>query len=280
MNINYIIFGILLAAFVLTVFFVYYYKYQDAFQNFAMCNKKSNITFLSDEEVRAFLRNDKDKYVQNMSKYDLYARQATTGLEYINRISQCNKNEMLLDQNDIENLSKCAAYADKFLENYTYKSVIQGKYIAGISWKIAIVCDEYEDGFPHTREDVIFLTRKRIKVNQEALTSLLIHEKIHIFQRYNPQQMEFLLGSTGYTHVAYTNNPKYNSFVRSNPDTNDKVYSFKGKEFVFLYKSDKPIGINDVDNSNSIEHPYEEMAYDIANDYLRLHMKRVMQHVM
>jgi hypothetical protein len=43
------------------------------------------------------------------------------------------------------------------------------------------------------------------------------------------------------------------------------------------YTSSKPSGINDVQNSNhAIEHPYEMMAYDIANEYTKRNLIRMM----
>jgi hypothetical protein len=233
------------------------------------------------EDMCTFLRNDRDFYVQKMSAADLYARKVKTSLEYINKIADCNINDVKLDPNDIQLILKCTINADKYLESYVYKSIIQGKDISKIPWKIAIVCDDYEEGFPHTREDVIFLTRRSIKVNEDALTSLLIHEKVHIFQRYNEKFMEWFLGSSGYQVVALSNDPKYKGLVRSNPDINNKVYRYmQGKEMVFLYKSEKPSGINDVHDANGIEHPYEQMAYDIGNDYARDKMKKIMDMVM
>lgn len=263
---------LLVIAIICSIYFIYYYRSRDNFQNIAKCDK---INILSHEEVTAFLRDDKDHYVQSMSSADLHARKAKTALEYINRISQCNKNETLLDPNDISLISKCALKADKFLEKYVYKSVIYGRDIAAIPWKFAIVCDDYEDGFPHTRQDIIFLTRKSIKTNEDTLTSLLIHEKTHIFQRYNPQFMDWFLASAGYAVVTYANDPKYKGLVRSNPDINHKVYIYNGRELVYLYKSAFPSGINDILNLNSMEHPYEQMAYDIGNDYLKERMKAI-----
>lgn len=268
----------LVVAIILTVIFVYHYKtlQKDTFTN---CDLIPSPTFLQDEEIRAFLRNDKDHYVQNMSTADLHARNAKSSLEYINRISLCNKNDVVLDQNDIQLILTCSLKADKFLEKYIYKSVLQGKDIAKYPWKFAIVCEDYEQGFPHTREDIIFLTRQRIKVNEETLTSLLIHEKVHVFQRYNPQFMDWYLAAVGYVIAAHRNDPKYKGLVRSNPDINNYIYSFNGKELIFLYKSDTPSGINDVFDPNGVEHPYEKMAYDIGNDYLREEMKKIIANI-
>lgn len=268
----------LVVAIVLTVMFVYYYKILQS-DTFTNCNSIQSPVFLQDNEIRAFLRNDKDHYVQNMSTADLRARKAKTSLEYINRISQCNKNDVVLDPHDIQLMLKCALKADKFLEKYTYKSVLQGKDISKYPWKFAIVCTDYEGGFPHTREDIIFLTRQHLKVNEETLTSLLIHEKVHIFQRYNPQLMNWYLEAAGYVIVAHRNDPKYKGLVRSNPDINNYTYSFDGKELVFLYRSNTPSGINDVFDANGVEHPYEKMAYDIGNDYLREEMKKVIANI-
>jgi len=67
--------------------------------------------------------------------------------------------------------------------------------VAGIKWVFANtyanyskdVIKEYEQGLPHTRENIILLSKNVLKYDELDLTSTLIHEKIHIYQRYNPE---------------------------------------------------------------------------------------------
>ena len=154
--------------------------------------------------------------------------------------------------------------------------------VSKLPWKFACTMNfkqyEYEEGFPHTREDIIFLSSKIINNHiavyeeDENLTSTLIHEKIHIFQRKNPHIMNNFLKDQGYKECNIKIENK-----RSNPDIDDKIYrSPASKECMYFnYRSSTPTKINDVFQSNhSEEHPYEKMAYDIANEYSLKDMRK------
>lgn len=266
---------IMIIAILVTGLFIYYYKYYSwDVDNFTDVNK---ITFLSDKYTKSFLREDSDGYVKRMSQADLTARKVNSSSEYIDKITKCNINDVFLESKDRILLTECAIKADNFLMSYVYKDGIPGKDIADIPWKFAIICEEYEEGLPHTRQDIIFLSKRSIKTDADYLTSLLIHEKTHIFQRLNEIRMDHFLASKGY--VVLQSKPEH-KLRRSNPDINSKVYfdTHTQRELIFLYNSDRPSGINDVDNSNhTIEHPYEQMAYDIANDYLRGYLQNVLK---
>jgi len=58
---------------------------------------------------------------------------------------------------------------------------------------------------------------------------------------------------------------------RSNPDLNNLIYINKNNQKLScLYKNNKPSSINDVmclENNNLLEHPYELLAYNIANEF-------------
>jgi hypothetical protein len=67
-------------------------------------------------------------------------------------------------------------------------------------------------------------------------------------------------------------------YIRSNPDTNGKIYyapdntttSPDANVMVCLYRNDNPNSINDVIHKNySNEHPYEKIAYEIAENYYK-----------
>ena len=45
---------------------------------------------------------------------------------------------------------------------------------------------------------------------------------------------------------------------------------------IFTYKSERPSSINDIDtNTFAMEHPYERMAYDIANAYSQSYFQNI-----
>jgi superfamily II DNA or RNA helicase len=78
---------------------------------------------------------------------------------------------------------------------------------------------------------------------------------------------------------------KYAKYIRSNPDTTNKIYydnsnidnskdgiieSDNNNVMVYLYRNDNPNGINDViQNNYSKEHPYEKIAYEIAENFYK-----------
>jgi len=231
-----------------------------------------NILFISKQETEQFLLEDKDEYVKRLSPIDLYARKANDAEHYISNIAKCAS---FFSDAEKKKLKRCAKLADKFLESYIYND-IRCSEIAKIPWKIAVTRKngvyQYEEGLPHTRSDVIFLSEYVINDNiavgedDTILTNTLIHEKVHIYQRYNSDIIGKVIEKLGYKVAT----PDSNTLLkRSNPDTNDNNYYDKNNELIiFEYNSQKPKNINDVKDDNfSSEHPYEKMAYDIANEY-------------
>lgn len=248
---------------------LFYYNKKESFH-------QPNISFLPPQDVALFLKQDRDKYVQQMSTADLYARKCKTVPEYIDKISKCT---LVFEPDERKTLVRCAHIADKFLLDYQY-NIIHGKDIAKIPWKFALICNEYEEGLPHTREDIIFLSRSNIIGNDENIISTLIHEKVHIYQRYHPHIMKKVMERMGYTKSK--SNLKY-VLKRSNPDITDIIYvnPHTGREMVFVYRTATPYGITDVYDGSvqSIEHPYEQIAYDIANVYLQQYLKSIVNQL-
>jgi hypothetical protein len=240
------------------------------------------IIFLSDQQTAEFLHKDRDGYVKKMSKADLFARQAKSTSDYVRMITNtgcCLSFEPL--QRD--KLIKCTEMADKFFASNTNginNYIEDGSLLVQIPWKLAFVCDKYEEGLPHTRDDVIFLSPDTIKQPDNQLVSTLIHEKVHIFQRQHKAYMDKLLFTLGYQIAGSSNDPRY-VLKRSNPDINDIVYinPENRKEMIFLYKSEKPESIDEVFKDQIMEHPYEKMAYDIANKYLQQYLKDIVKNL-
>lgn len=258
----------LLACVIFAVVSVSYYKVDDVVQD------NNNIYFMSKEETMRFLQNDEDRYVASLSSSDLHARNVKTAQQYINRIMK--------DCRDITNIEKqklqrCCQKADEFLANHVYKG-LNCREIAKIKWCIAATNTLYEEGFPHTRNNVIFLSNNNINKNVASdmddgnIVNTLIHEKVHIYQRQHPQIVDEFLESIGYVKTNTTINNK-----RANPDITDTIYKspYTGKEMYITYSSSTPTSITDVKGlrNYSEEHPYESMAYDIANAYTSLELR-------
>jgi hypothetical protein len=198
-----------------------------------------------------------------------------------------------------ELLGKCADKADNYFKTERFKELeyanhINGNDIAGIKWIFANtyanhyndMIKEYEEGLPHTRENVIFVSKNVLKYDELNLTNTLIHEKIHIYQRYNSNIFSKIIKDMGLLELD-KGSYKSAKYIRSNPDTNGKIYyapdntttlanaakaanAADTNVMVCLYRNDNPNSINDVIHKNySNEHPYEKIAYEIAENYYK-----------
>lgn len=260
---NIIIYSFILLLILLIIVYIVYLAYNSYKKN----QNENNIYFMNTEETEMFLLKDEDYYVRNLSKYDIYARHVKTNKEYLDNISKAASS---FTKEEIARLIKCSHDADIFFKNFYIKKYkeIKGRDIAAIKWIYAITDNNvYEEGLPHTRVNIIFLSKNILKNTDNDLTNTLIHEKIHIYQRYNTDLFNKILASMNYS-IVDKNLIENNHLIRSNPDVNKNIYIDNNtkKYFICLYRNEKPSGINDVIiNNYSIEHPYEMIAYDIAN---------------
>jgi hypothetical protein len=265
-----------------SLYFLYNYIYKKLNKNvYDKFDNIHNIIFLEHTDTSEFLLKDNDKYISNMSDVDLYARKVSNNIEYINIVS---KNAMSFNIIEKEKLITCSKLADSFFRNYK-DDYIDGKNLTNILWKFALVNNsklnniekyiEYEEGLPHTREDIIFLSKYVLNNDITDLTNILIHEKIHIYQRYNKELFDIIIKKMGYI-ISNSNNINH-KLKRSNPDTNNIIYfdPKTNKEMLCLYRSDKPSGISDVIITDfTVEHPYEQIAYNIADKYSKMHINK------
>ena len=98
----------------------------------------------------------------------------------------------------------------------------------------------YEMGLPHTRSDIIFMTPGEL--NGRNLAKLLVHEKIHVYQRVYKRRFQNALKTNGYEIVGMR---KERKDLHSNPDLDEYIWS----------KDDEIY-----DQKGSKEHPNEEIA--------------------
>lgn len=267
---------------ILTIYYIYTIYTTLSFKN---GKNDTHLYYMSYEETALFLENDEDKYVANLSPLDLYARKVSSKDEYINII----KNEAIhFNKGDKLILDSCTKKADELLRNINinnistesnldYSKYLNYKDIANIKWVLAITKSDnggkYENGLPHTRKHIIFLSQDVLNYSEDEIIRLLIHEKIHIYQRYNEALFKTIIYNMGYTDSHDIPREKL-KYVRSNPDVNNKIYKNKntGELMICLYRSDKPQNINDIVTQNySMEHPYEKIAYEISEYIYNVH---------
>ena len=258
----------------LIIYYIIYYSFDDI-------NTNSNIYYMSAEETSMFLKEDRDYYVSGLSTYDLYARKTTSVKKYLEDIQSLASS---FTDKDMEILNKCTTIADDLLRNINsnymndiiYAKFINFKDIANIKWVFSKTENDdelsYEGGFPHTRKNIIFLSDKVLINDEDELVKVLIHEKIHIYQRNNSDLFKSIIMNMGYIEVTdnmIANNSeliRQIKYRRSNPDINKQIYknTSTNKILICFYKSDKPSSISDVYGNYYDEHPYEKIAYELS----------------
>lgn len=227
----------------------------------------SRVRFLTGHETNAFLSEDEDRYIANLSAQDLYARRVGNTGEYMETASRAG---LTFSDPEMEVLRAASLQADNLLAPFYDKGIV-GKKAASIPWHFAKIVPEYEEGMPHTRSDVIFLPAVIFHKTPRELVSTLIHEKIHVYQRLFGEDIGSYLTGAGY--IRWKERSFY-PLARSNPDLDPWVYihPITKKPMVFQYASDAPQSMNDVDQTPTepqFEHPYEEIAYHVASSLLQ-----------
>jgi hypothetical protein len=222
-----------------------------------------NIVFLNKNELSSFLINDKDNYYKSFNEKDLIVRKISNIDEYNEKIRNSTVDFSLYQK---EKIMFCVEKLNNMLINVKYPW-FDGKKATQTPWKFgSINGSDYENGLPHTRNDVIILPQVALdNYSHHELTKLILHEKIHVYQKMYPSDIE--------TYIQHNNYYKFKKRAeivdsRANPDLNEWVYNDStNKTFVAIYNS-KPSNISDVqfypNNNSSEEHPFEKMAYEMS----------------
>jgi hypothetical protein len=209
-----------------------------------------HVTFLTKEELIDYLIKDSDNYYKKFTKLDMQVRNINSIEDYYNNIR-----ESCIDiiNNYRSKLINYIKIADDRLSKINLPG-FDGLKCSKIKWKIGMVKEnKYEGGFPHTRNDLIIL-------NPYISVNLLIHEKVHIYQKMYPEDIKIYLKENGFTKYYELINRENH---RANPDLDNWIYKQNNKILETRYK-DNPQSISDVINQDSsFEHPFEYMAYYI-----------------
>lgn len=108
--------------------------------------------------------------------------------------------------------------------------------INDIPWKIVIMRGDSHIPMPHTMGDIIVLTDNFFKLSQTRQIELLVHEKIHVFQRRAQPIFEKFYNTIGFTKYQDVLPPEIRRICRANPDIND-YYIYNQKLLIKLYNS-------------------------------------------
>lgn len=220
--------------------------------------EKDNM-FYTAEQTKTFLMYDNDMYTRAFTQWDLIARKSATEIDYRHKVMNA---VMDFTEDQKGRLRKAAKRADAFFEKYVKTCDFDLTGITTIPWVFALTRGKvYEDGCPHTRANVIFLSTI-IDETPKELYRLLVHEKLHLYQRLYPDNVLQYIAHKGYEQ--WTNRyavPR----ARSNPDINPWVYIDPATKLpmIAVFSSDTPTSMTDVVIKTKYEHPFEAMAYDI-----------------
>lgn len=186
-------------------------------------------------------------YFDNMTPIDRSVRKNTSPSEFIDKVRDPTADERYV--------------LHKLLQDRRLMSLY-----SNIPWKFKFFDPQFENGFPHTQLDYIFLPYDFFKSRDvESIKEILAHEKVHVWQRIYPFQChKMLIDKMGY-RVCCIDKSKLR---RSNPDINKLTYiDPNGQPISSDYRSERPTSITDMKDSR--DHPFEMMAYKIASDVMK-----------
>jgi hypothetical protein len=224
-----------------------------------------SIHFLDKEQLFDLLKNDNDNYYKTFSKNDYKTRNINNINEYINLIKESTTDFTHLEK---DKLIRCIEKVNIYFDNIKYEW-FDGNKANAILWKIGCVKGKlYENGLPHTRIDTIILSKEHLNTYDNKLIKLLIHEKIHVYQKMYPNDVQLYIKLNGFIPIKKR---EMNDNIRANPDLDNWIYKDKESNiYKAEYKKD-PKTIRDViyypSDSQLYEHPYETMAITIENLY-------------
>ena len=192
--------------------------------------------------------------------------------------------------NDINNkillyMTENIEIADDIIKKELDKKLILDNF----SWKICLTKEDFLFNNPFTLDDIIFMPfeyiQKNIK-NRKELIKTLIHEYIHISQRFNNDIWNIYINKKNKKWIMldykiddnmindnYILNPdtyEYNRSFLYNDNDNDKLYygrfEYHNKLKICWYEFINNNFIRTNKNIHKYEHPYEEMAYILSEN--------------
>lgn len=218
-----------------------------------------NIIFLDNNSLYEILISDKDNYYQRFYKNDIKTRNIKNIEHYKDYIKKSVINFDNIDKGKIE---KCINKANLFFQKINL-NWFNGQKAISIPWKLGCVTGKlYENGLPHTRDDIIIISKENIKdYSEKKLIDTLIHEKVHLYQKIYIDDIQIYLDDNKFTRFKERDE---NDNIRANPDLDNWIYKDENEKlYMANYKSTSKT-IEDIIytpiNSQSYEHPYEQMA--------------------
>jgi len=225
--------------------------------------------FLSKKETIDFFIKDSDKYIEKLTNYDLMSLNATSKDNYLQKSINVADDFSDKEKRMLTEASKKAD--DYFLEMKDIPYIDKYK-LANMEWNFSKTLKrDYEAGYPHTRENIIFLPEEILKIPMKDLIRTLIHEKVHVYERL--YHNDFIKWTEYNGYKQYKDFEDY-SMRRSNPDLDGIVYLDKtGKETLAMFNTLTPKSIDEASYPQPgkygymSESPIETLAYFIDFNY-------------
>lgn len=204
-----------------------------------------------------------------------------------------NKWKIQLSKNDMDYIKNMSNMA--FTKLLNLDDLLKNKNVMlNNVWKISVINNIFFD-FPFTLDDIIFIPYLLINTNQKDFIKTLIHERIHVYQRYNFKNYdEYISLNYDWINIGNKYNIKSNVSISNNleivynPDTlylsniyllkyNDKYY---WSTMFINIMTDQKIShrwfyVEFIKNNIFIypatilykyDHPFEEMAYKLSEE--------------
>ena len=249
-----IILTLIILILILLLIYYYFNTKKEHFSN--------NINILNKNELEKLLIADNDNYYKTFNNKDYKVRNIKTINDYYIKIKNSCININIKQKND---LIKCVNIANNKLKTIKIDG-FDGNKCADIIWNIGFIKgNEYEYELPHTRNNIIILPINLLSnFFNNRLINILIHEKIHVYQKMYPDDINKYLEKNGY--IKYKNRNEFTN-LRANPDLDNYIYMNSNKQIMKAEYIENPKTINDVIiepiNDYKYEHPLEYMAYII-----------------
>ena len=256
---------IILITIIIIIFFFYINTKINYSEHFTQ-----NILFINNNDLLQILQDDSDNYYKSFFKNDFTARNINNINDYINLIKLSTSEYNNDERNKI---TKCINEINDIFNNINNINKefkwFDSKKANGIPWKIGCIKGKlYENGLPHTRNDIIIISKDNINdFSHEKLLKTLIHEKVHVYQKLYPDDVKIYIDNNNFYKIKQK---EEHDNIRSNPDLDNWIYKDDKNNIYKAIYNENPSSIEDIVyspvNNQSHEHPFEKMAIEIEND--------------
>ena len=217
------------------------------------------VYFLTSSETSACITRNEDGYYETFSEKDLYVRGVKSADEYIVNIRDAPSEWTPREKARLVKACKKADWNFKGIDGvYPW---FDAHSASSLPWKIGCIKGRvYEYGLPHTRGDIILLSKEYMGGTDEELVTVMMHEKVHIYQKQYPRDTQTFLEQYGFQRMK-----RRTEFIHANPDVDEWIYvDAKGRTYEGKYNRERPNSFQDItyfpENKQEYEHPFEKMA--------------------